>query len=246
MFMPSLFQSPATRRVLSMRATVLVTVLALIAPRDASAQVGHRPTSSPYEDVKLGQTVSLSAGWFAFRRDPAGVAPESAPFGQFRYDVAVGGPALLYARYTIAPTQRTQLAPGAVKSARVVATPGVAMHVMDAGLDIALTGKKSWHHLMPSLAGGVGIVSDYASADSGSYQFGVKFALTYGLGMRYVRGSGLRLRFDVTNYMWQYEYPDRYFVKAADSTSILTDTKQRSSWRGNWGLTAGVSYPIFR
>lgn len=245
MFMPSLPRSFATRQIL-LRHSMLISAVALLTPLAADAQVGHRPTSSPYEDVKLGQTISLSGGWFAFRRDPAGVAPESAPFGQLRYDAAIGGPALLYARYNISPTQRTQYAPGANKAARIVATPGVAMHVMDAGLDIALTGKKSWHHLIPSLGGGVGIVSDYASADSGSYQFGVKFALTYGLGVRYVRGSGLRLRFDLTNYMWQYEYPDRYFVKAPDSTSILTDTRQRSSWRGNWGLTAGVSYPIFR
>lgn len=222
------------------------STLAVGAPACLSAQVGHRPNQSPYEDVKVGQAVSLSGGWFAFGRDLAGVGPEPAPFGQVRYDAAVGGPAALYARYTLAPTQRTLLAPAAVASARKTGTPSSTMHVIDGGIDIALTGKKSWHRLMPSVAGGVGIVSDFAQVDSGGYQFGAKFTLSYGLGMKYVRPKGLQLRADLTNFMWQYEYPDRYFVQATDGTSVLTDTRNRTSWRSNWGLSAGVSIPVFR
>jgi hypothetical protein len=210
------------------------------------AQVGHRPSSSPYEDVKPGQSVSLSGGWLAVSRDPAGVAPRAAAFGQFRYDVGIGGPAALYARYGVSMSERTLFAPSAVATARQTGTPGVAMHMIDGGLDLALTGKKSWHHLIPALGAGVGIVSDFASVDSGGYQFGVKFAITYGASLRYVRASGLQLRIDATSYRWQYDYPDRYFVKATDGTSILEDTKNRSAWRGNWGLSAGVTYPIFR
>ena len=224
---------------------LLIGVLSTAAT-SVQAQVGYRPSNSPYEDVKLGQTLSLSAGWLAITRDPAGVAPEAAPFGQLRYDIGIGGPASLFARYTVSTTQRTLFAPSAIASARKTGTPGVAMHVADAGIDIALTGKKTWHHLIPSLAGGVGIASDFANVDSGGYQFGVKFALSYGFALRYVRASGLRLRLDATSFRWQYDYPDRYFVKAADGTSILTDTRNRSKWTGNWGLAAGVSYPVFR
>ena len=229
-----------------MRSSLLPLVLLCVAPLGAEAQVGHRPSTSPYEDVKLGQSLSLSGGWLATKRDPAGVAPDAAFMAQVRYDVAIGGPAILFARYSLSPSQRLQYAPGAVASARKVGTPGVVTHIVDGGLDIVLTGRKTWHRLMPSVGGGVGIVSDYANADSGSYQFGVKFAISYGAGVRYVHGNGLRFRLDANNYLWQYEYPDRYFVKATDGTSILTDTRQRTSWRGNWALTAGASYPIFR
>jgi len=210
------------------------------------AQVGHRPDQSPYQDVKIGQTVSLSGGWFAFKRDVAGVAPEAAPFAQLRYDVGIGGPALLYGRYSLAPSQRTLLAPAAVAADRKTGTPGSTMHVFDGGIDLALTGKKTWHRLVPSFAGGVGIVSDFAAADSGGYQFGAKFAFSYGLALKYVRGPGMQLRMDLNNFMWQYEYPDRYFVQATDGTAILTDTRNRTSWRSNWAFSAGVSMPIFR
>lgn len=217
-----------------------------LTPSLLRAQVGHRPSQSPYEDIKVGQTLSVSGGWLAIQRDPAGVAPQAAAFGQLRYDVGIGGPASLFARYSLATTERTLFAPSAIASARKTGTPGVAMHVIDAGIDVALTGKKTWRHLIPSLTGGLGIVSDFASVDSGGYQFGVKFALSYGLALRYVRASGLQLRLDATNFRWQYDYPDRYFVTATDSTSILTDTKNRSAWRGNWGLSAGVAIPVFR
>jgi len=240
------FTPAAARRSRRLAGGALLAAVTIGTPSALVAQVGYKPDQSPYEDVKIGQSVSFSGGWLAFKRDLAGVAPEAAPFAQLRYDAAVGGPAMLYARYTLAPTQRTLLAPAAIASARKTGTPSTTMHVVDGGIDIALTGKKTWHHLMPSVAGGVGIVSDFASVDSGGYQFGAKFALSYGLGLRYVRPSGIRLRVDMTNFMWQYEYPDRYFVLATDNTAILTDTRNRTSWRSNWGLSAGVSFPVFR
>ena len=240
------FLSPVSARLSRLLLAGLFAALPGATPAMLHAQIGHRPSQSPYEDVKVGQSISLSGGWLAIRRDLAGVAPEAAPFGQLRYDAAIGGPATLFARYTLSPTKRALLAPSAVATARKTGTPGVAMHVVDAGIDVALTGKKTWHHLIPSLAGGVGVVSDFASVDSGGYQFGVKFALSYGMALRYVRASGLQLRLDATSFRWQYEYPDRYFVKATDGTSILSDTKDRSKWSGNWALSAGVSVPVFR
>lgn len=224
----------------------LAALVLLAVPTAAEAQIGHRPETSPYEDVKLGQTITLNGGWLALGRDPAGVAPDASLFAQIRYDAAVGGPASLYARYTLAPSQRALLAPGAIASKRKTGTPSVMMHVIEGGLDLALTGQKTWHHLIPSLEGGVGIVSDFAAADSGAYQFGVKFGISYGANLRYMRASGLQLRVGLTNFLWQYAYPDRYFTKAPDSTAILVDTKDRSKWKNNIGLSAGVSYPLFR
>jgi hypothetical protein len=234
------------RSIRSRSTRIALAALLLGAPTVLSAQLGHRPSDSPYEDVKFGQTISLSGGWFAFKSDPAKVAPKSAAFGQLRYDIGVGGPASLYARYSLSTSQRNQYAPTAVAAKRLVATPGVAMHMLDAGLDVALTGKKTWHQLIPSVIGGAGVVSDFAHADSGSYQFGVKFAITYGLGLRYLPKNGLRVRLDVTNYTWQYDYPDSYFVAATDNTALLADSKKRSAWTANYGLALGVSYPLFR
>ena len=146
----------------------------------------------------------------------------------------------------VAPSERKLLQPTNPLAKRVIGTPGVTTHQLDAGLDLALTGKKTWHRLIPSLNGGVGVVTDFAAADTGAYRFGTKFSFSYGLSLRYLPRKGPMIRVDLTNFMWQYEYPDRYFVKASDTTSVLTDTRNRSSWRGSRTVTVGVTLPLFR
>ncbi len=233
-----------TPRVLS--AVRFALVLSVAVPSALRAQVGHSPTKSPYEDQKLGQSITLSGGWLATGRDPAGLAPDASIFGQIRYDIGVGGPASLFARYTIAPSQRAVLLPGVVTAQRKLKTSSVMMNMAEAGLDLALTGQKTWHHLIPSIDAGIGITSDFAQADSGSYQFGAKFGFSYGLSVRYYRANGMQFRAGLTNFVWQYQYPDSYYTKATDGTAILIDTKDRSKWKNNIGVSAGVSYPLFR
>lgn len=225
---------------------VLVAVVFLSAPDALGAQVGHPPDRSPYEDIRTGQTLSLGAGWLFVRRDPADVAPKASAFGHVRYDIAIGGPAAFFVRYSLAPSERRLLLPSNPRLTRVLSTPTVNTSVVDLGVDLSLTGKKTWHRLSPSIGAGVGVVSDFTKADTGAYRFGTKFAFTYGLGLRFIPGSGISFRADVTNYTWQYQYPDRYFVRASDSTSVLRDTRARSAYRGNWGLSGGVTIPIFR
>lgn len=234
------------RAIRSTSVAALVTLTALSAPATARAQVGHLPEKSPYEDVKIGQTLTVMGGWLAVQRDLADVAPASSWMTGLRYDIGVGGPASLFARYMVSPSERRVLVPANPLTTRVLATPGATTHVLDGGLDMALTGRKTWHHFMPSINVGAGIVSDFAKADTGAYKFGTKFSFNYGFSMRYLPRRGPQLRIDATNNFWKYQYPDRYFVKASDTTSILTDTRKREAWRGNWGLSAGVIFPIFR
>ncbi len=226
--------------------TSAAVVLLLAPSHRVAAQVGYVPAKSPYEDQKPGQSIMLSAGRIGVKRDPAKVAPEASPFLALRYELPIGGPAALYVRYAFAPSERNVFDPARPRVSRLVGTPSVTTHLADIGLDLSLTGQKTWHRLMPSLTGGIGVVSDFASADTGAYQFGTKFSFAYGAGLRYVRRNGWSVRAEATNHIWQYQYPDKYFVVASDTTSILSDTRARSAWRGNWALSVGVSVPIFR
>lgn len=219
---------------------------ALLPIASASAQVGHMPDKSPYEDFKIGQTLTIMGGWMNMRRDPANVAPDANWMAALRYDIGVGGPASLFARYVASPSERNLLVPSNTQATRVIARPSVTTHMADLGLDVSLTGRKTYRRFMPSVNGGIGVVSDFASADTGSYQFGTKFSFSYGFSLRYLPRRGPQLRVDFTNFIWQYQYPDRYFVLANDTTSVLRRASEQSAWRGNWGVSAGVSVPLFR
>ncbi len=235
--------SPGLRRTVALAGAI---ALSSLMPSWAAAQVGHLPADSPFEDVKLGQNLSIMGGWMAMKRDPADVAAKSSAAAALRYDIAIGGPASLYVRYLVARSERNVLQPTNPRATRVIGSRGVITNELDAGLDLALTGKKTWHRLIPSINGGAGVVSDFAAADTGAYQFGMKFSFSYGLGLRYLPRKGPMIRVDLTNFMWQYDYPDRYFVKASDTTSVLTDTRNRSAWRGSRTVTVGVTLPLFR
>jgi hypothetical protein len=224
----------------------LLAVSLLCPPSLMSAQVGHRPSESPFQDVKLGHNLTASAGYMWMEKDPAGVAPKSAGYGQLRYDAAVGGPASLFARWIFIPSSRALKAPGAILSQQITDYPKVVTHIFDGGIDISLTGNKSWHRLLPSLYGGMGMVSDFASPDSGGYQFGNKFEFSFGFVTRYVHPSGLRLRMEASTHAWQYDYPNSYYIEGPNGGAIVVNTVDRSVWGNNWALSAGASFPIFR
>ena len=155
-FLSSVSNARARRSVARFGVVAIRLVAAgLVMPAVLAAQVGHLPANSPFEDVKLGQNLSIMGGWMAMTRDPADVAPLSSLAAALRYDIGIGGPASLYARYVVAPSERKLLQPTNPLAKRVIGTPGVTTHQLDAGLDLALTGKKTWHRLIPSLNGGV-------------------------------------------------------------------------------------------
>jgi len=225
---------------------VAASFAALVAPAVVRGQVGYMPNRSPYEDLVTEQSLSLSVGRLATNSDPANVRPKSSAFYSLLYTLPVGGPASLFVKYGIAPSKRNLFNPENPAKTRLLRTPSVTTHMINIGLDVSMTGQKTFHRFMPSLTGGIGLANDFAKADTGAYRFGTKFSFSYGAALKYFLRNGWALRADVSNNVWQYQYPDLYFVKTADTTSILTDTKSRSAWRSNWALTAGVSVPIFR
>jgi long-subunit fatty acid transport protein len=100
---------------------------------------------------------------------------------------------------------------------------------------------------MPTLNGGIGLVSDFKGVDVGGFKHGTTFAVSYGLGMRYVpTASRLSFRADIGSYMNSLEYPISYYTPAGDGTSVLTQATKRSQWRNNWTVTVGLSYQLFR
>ena len=231
----------------SFRSVVVASVVALsVGAGVASAQVGHLPSKSPYEDVKVGQDFTFLFGYFNADVGAAGVLPKASPFGGVRYDLPIGGPGYLTARYVLIPSQRNFLLPSKPRTSRVLGTIDTKTQVADIGFTLALTGRKTWHRILPAISVGTGIASDFAKADTGGYKFGTKFGFTGGGSVRYVLRNGLSVRAEATNYLWRNSYPDAYFAASSDTTRVLNDTRKKKSWGGTWAYSLGLVFPIFR
>jgi hypothetical protein len=221
---------------------LLFGVVALLAAVPAAAQVGHDPASSPYTDLEHKQEITWLFGYMRARHDPAGVAPRSAAMTGVRYELNLVGPLDLSADLTRSSSERLKLDPAKPLATREVGLQSTPVYAADLALALDLTGRKSWHHLVPQVRGGLGFVSSGAKDDSSGFSFGTPFAFTFGGGLKFVPGGKLQLRLDVTDRIFKLSYPDSYYRKASDNTSVLEDPTPRSFYTHHTALTVGVSY----
>jgi hypothetical protein len=221
----------------------LFGLVALLAAVPATAQmVGHDPASSPYLDLEHKQEISLLFGYLSARHDPAGVAPGSAPMIGARYEINLVGPLGLSADLTRSSSSHTVLNPFLPTATRVVGTTSSPVYSADLALVLDLTGRKSWHHIVPQLRGGLGVVSSSARDDSTGFAFGTPFAFTFGGGLKFEPGGRWGLRADITDRVFKLSYPTSYYTLAADNTSVLPASTPNSFYTHQAALTVGVSY----
>lgn len=220
----------------------LFGVVALLAACPVAAQVGHDPADSPYTDLEHKQEITWLFGYMRARHDPAGVAPRSAALTGLRYEINLAGPLGFGADFTRSFSDRTVLDPTKPLATRTVGTASTPVYSADVALALDLTGRKSWHHLVPQLRGGLGVVTSNAKDESSGYSFGTPFAFNFGGGVKYVPGGRLQLRVDVTDRVFKLSYPDSYYRLASDNTSVVSDPTPRSFYTHHTALTVGVSY----
>jgi hypothetical protein len=233
---------------LARRSTLVAAAVAALAlSANAGAQVGHEPQESPFRDVYPRHEITAYGGWFLPRRDPAGVAPQGGPLGGMRYEFYAGGPAFFYARLGASATHRDVLDPTRAQADRNVGEERGPLVAGDVGVSLSLTGRRTWHGLMPVLSAGAGAVSDLRTGtDIGGFSFGTRFALTAGAGVRLIVSERFQLRADASDYVYRINYPLTYYVTGPDDTEVLPARQARSLWTHNVGLSLGVGYLIGR
>jgi hypothetical protein len=219
---------------------IVFAVLALLVAMPASAQVGHEPDKSPYVDLEYKQEFTPYGGYVRARKDAAGVLPKSASVAGLRYELFLGGPVSLTTDFSGMFSQRDIIDPKQIATKRLVGTESAPVYALDVGLAMGLTGRKSWHRIVPQVRGGVGVVHSAAKDDSSGYSFGTPFAFTFGGGLKLVPGGRFQLRADVGERLFKQKNPDSFYVKASDNTAVLTDNP-RSYWTHHTLLTVGVS-----
>lgn len=221
-------------------------MLAALAPRATSAQVGYAPRKSPYRDLRGRQELTLLGGQYTAGVDPAGVAPVSGPTFGAHYEFHMTGPAYFTARSMVVLSERTVLDPTKLLVARNLGKKSVNLLLTDIGFALNLTGYKSWHGIVPSLGGGLGIGAAFDSPDVGQFKVGYPFLITVRPAIKFAPGGRWQGRIDAGNYFYRIRYPDSYFTKSTADPAVLETTDGRNVWKRNLGLTAGITYTFGR
>jgi hypothetical protein len=219
--------------------------LALVATT-ARAQVGHLPENSPYRDLEASQEISFFGGRYSAAQDPLGVAPRGGPMYGGRYEIHVGGPAFLMARFAHVNSERFPIDPTKSGAAAQLGRRNVSLNLFDVNLVLNLTGQKSFHSIIPVINLGAGIASCGCTVASDPYTFGTPFAFSLGGGLRYAPGGRFQLRADWGDYLYQLKYPDAYYLTPTVGTAAAGSGQAKSFWKNNRALTLGASLLFFR
>ena len=214
--------------------------LALFVAFPLRAQVGHDPESSPYRDLEYRQEFTPYGGYARARVDAAGVTPQSAAIAGLRYELYLAGPVSLTGDFSTMFSERTLVDPAKPRATRILGTEKSPVYGLDLGIALGITGRKSWHNLVPQIRSGVGVLVNGASDVLDGYKFGTPFAISFGAGLKFVPGSRVQLRADVGERLFKQKNPESFYTTASDNTAVLTDTP-RSYWTSHGLITLGVS-----
>ena len=233
-----------------MKQVLLAFFLAAAASSPLAAQdvdVGYPPPRSPFRDLEYKQEAAVFAGYYLAGKDPAGVAPRSAPMIGIRYEVGVGGPAQIVARISHVMSDRRVINPVEPASARDLGIQSWPVYIADFGMSINLTGQRSWHGVVPVVYSGIGLASDVGKkAEDDPYKLGTTFAFSFAGGLRIVPGGRFQMRADVGTWFYQIKYPTEYYNLTSDNTAVLENDQATKFWKRNLGITLGGSYLLFR
>jgi hypothetical protein len=208
-----------------------------------TGSVGYPPTRSPYVDLEHHQEFTFLSGQYHAHRDPANVGPQSGLLIGGKYEWRPTGPIHLIAEFDHISSDRRLINPSKPAATRELGTINRPLYSADFGLGLGLTGGKSWHHIVPEVAGGAGVMSDFRSApDSGGFRFGTRFAFTWGAGLKIVPGGRWQIGADLKNRSYSLSYPEAYFLTPAGGQPVVDAKQAKSFWMNNPSYTLGLSY----
>lgn len=218
-----------------------------------AAQVGHAPTSSPFRDIPKGKSITLTYGDVGGDGGQIRVGPQNGRSYGIRFDLRLGAPLQFGVGVSRAETERFVVSADDSVATRRTGPFDQGITMIEAGMQLNVTGKKTWNRLAPFVGATIGfaIASDLPSsvADSSDYDFGNKFFFAPAIGTRIFLGKSLSLRLEARQLFWRLKYPLSYTAEpdAEPSTdpdnpnAVLPDGK-REEWSGAREFRIGAAF----
>ncbi|HVX87861.1 MAG TPA: hypothetical protein VG940_02955 [Gemmatimonadales bacterium] len=234
------------------RALVLLAcIVTATAPQRLSAQVGVAPGHSPYRDIIRGNGWTVTAGQVYGDGGPLKLSPNSGRSLGLRYDIRLSGLLQGYASLGYLATERRMLNPDDSVVHRFSGAVDQTVWTPEIGLQINLTGPKTWHHLAPYAAIGLGAaVGEGVAQDTTAFEFGTKLLFTPAAGVRVFLGERVHLRVEGMYYYWKMKYPNSWLSEPAaqpsepdaPTTAPVKNNNELDDWIPTPSLRVGFGF----
>lgn len=237
-----------------MPCTPRLAALALVVSLPLSAQVGHDPGRSPYRDILRGKSLTALVGDLGGDGGRIGVGPHNGRTYGLRFDIRIGTPVHFAVSVARAEAERFVVSADDSVATRRKGPVDQALTMFEAGMQLNLTGKKSWHRLAPFLGVAVGYADGEnlpasAPQDSSGYNFGGKLYLVPSAGVRVLLSNSLQLRFEARQLFWKLNYPLSYTAEPAaepstdpDNPNAVLPSGKRDEWSGGREFRLGLGF----
>src|SRR2546426_556821 len=224
-------------------AVAVTGLLSAYPPNRLAAQVGHDPRHSPYRDVRRGATAVLTFGHLGGSRGGPGVGISDGPTGGIRYEASFGA---LGASLGIAYAQTTRFVVDPTKDSvsRKSGPFDTDVVLADAGLQLTLTGRKTWHGFAPYVGGALGVaIGGGSPPDPSGYNFGNKLTLAPEAGVRWYPARRVSVRADFRLVLWKLRYPLGYKQPSPiDNSRVLPLTASLDEWTSHPWISIGLGW----
>jgi len=233
---------------------ILVSTALFLAAGPLRAQVGHPPGQSPYRDIRHGRSVTVLGGDLGGDGGSIQVGPHNGRSYGIRFDQRLSAPVQLSLTVGRAELERFVVSADDSVATRKKGPVDQSLTMVEATLQLNITGRKTWHRLAPFISGSLGFThgSDLpasAPRDSSGYKFGSKFYLVPAAGVRVFVTNAVFLRLEARQLFWKLSYPIAYTQEPAaepstdpdKSNAVLKSTK-RSEWAGGREFRVGLGF----
>lgn len=232
----------------AVRATFIAAVLLTAQPANRlSAQVGHDPAHSAYRDIRLRPGPVLYVGQLSGDRGRAGAGPSNALTFGARYELPAGHSLVLQFTAAYLKGDRFIIDPRADSAAPARRTGPVDSDLLltEFGLQLRLTGAKTWRGFAPYVGVGLGLMSDVNSPGDttlSGYQFGTKLTLSGATGVRWYPARRIMVNADVRAQMWRLRYPVSFHTPASDGSRVVPLEEPLTDWTLHPWISLGIGW----
>lgn len=226
---------------------LLLSVIPTFPPSGLAAQVGHDPGSSPFRDIPLRAGPLVFVGHLSADRGRAGAGVSNALTFGLRYEIPTGRSLLIQFTTAYLKGDRFIIDPGADSTDPQRRTGPVQSDVglAEIGIQLRLTGAKTWRGFAPYVGTGVGLMFDLNSpgdTTGSGYRFGTKFTLAGATGVRWYPARRLMVNADVRAHLWRLKYPLSFHQPASDGSVVVPLNQPLTDWTMHPWISLGIGW----